>query len=96
MLTIVTACSKFPPQFFYVPVTQGYTPNSNELAQLKLGMSRNQVFKLLGRTNLNYINNDEYSDYIEYKSIGVVNNPKKTHVRLYFFNDKLSKILKIS
>ena len=68
VLLLTTACASWLPDAHKPPVQQGNLLDSDKLAQLKIGMNKQQVLFLLGRPVIEEIFSKERWDYVYYKT----------------------------
>jgi outer membrane protein assembly factor BamE len=76
---------------FKIDVAQGNIIEAPQVAQLKVGMTQNQVIYLLGSPMIQDPFQKQRRDYYYYLSQGG-NHPTTHHVILYFSDNRLARI----
>lgn len=85
-------CGQFKfPGVFKIDVAQGNIIEAPQVAQLKVGMTQNQVIYLLGSPMIQDPFHQTRWDYYYYLSQGG-NHPTTHHVILYFSDTRLARI----
>jgi outer membrane protein assembly factor BamE len=86
----LTACSFFSP--YRIDIRQGNYVNDAMLAQLQLGMSREQVRFVLGSPLVADLFHSDRWDYIYRFQPGNGKKETQRQVSVFFSNDKLSRV----
>lgn len=82
----------FPPKIYRIDVEQGNIFKQNQVAKLKLGMSKSTVQEILGTTLLSHhMHADRWDYYYSFVS-GQNGKKKEKHLELHFKKDKLTSI----
>ena len=68
VLLLTTACTSWLPDAHKPPVQQGNLLDAEKLAQLKIGMNKQQILFLLGRPVIEETFRKERWDYVYYKT----------------------------
>ena len=90
VVLIASACTYLTP--YKLPIQQGNIVESESLAKLKSGMSKNQAAQVLGTPLLNDIFHANRWDYVHYlNKRGRMSEQK--HVALIFEDEKLARLV---
>ncbi|MCL1861643.1 MAG: outer membrane protein assembly factor BamE [Proteobacteria bacterium] len=87
---VLTACSFFAP--YRIDVRQGNDIDETMLAQLKPGMTREQVRFVLGSPLVADVFHSDRWDYIYRFKPGRADETKQRAVSVFFVNDKLDRV----
>jgi outer membrane protein assembly factor BamE len=89
---LLAGCGRFKfPGVFKIDVAQGNIVEAPQVAQLKVGMTQNQVIYLLGSPMIQDPFHQQRWDYYYYLSQSG-NHPTTHHVILYFSESRLARI----
>lgn len=92
LVTSLTACSWSNFPFLYKPdIQQGNVLPDDRVAQLKLGMNKDEVIYLLGNPVLTQVFVDQQTIYVYTMKVGK-GKMKEQKLLLTFVNDKLTQI----
>jgi outer membrane protein assembly factor BamE len=89
---LATSACHFPPRIYRIDVEQGNILTQESVDQLKPGLTKNEVQKILGAPQLTHILAPQRWDYYYRFKPGNGKAIKEKHLTVYFVKDYLSHI----
>ncbi len=91
LLILSVGCESVLPRFYSVPVRQGNYLDQTMIDQLRSGMTRQQVQRIMGTPLItDPFRQDRWDYYYHYKKDGKIGEQR--HVALFFRGDTLERI----
>lgn len=91
LLVLSVGCESIMPRFYSVPVRQGNYLDQTMVGQLRSGMTRQQVQRIMGTPLItDPFHQDRWDYYYHYKKDGKIGDQR--HVALFFRGDTLERI----
>ncbi|MDG4595174.1 MAG: outer membrane protein assembly factor BamE [Candidatus Contendobacter sp.] len=91
LLVLVAGCESFLPSFYSVPIRQGNYIDQTMVGQLRPGMTRPQVQRIMGTPLLaDPFHQNRWDYYYSYRKDGQL--IEQRHVALFFTGDTLDRV----
>lgn len=87
----LTACP-FPPKIYRMDVRQGNYITSEMISKLKIGMSKEAVYEILGTPALTHFFEQERWDYYYYLKPGNGSSIIEKRLSIFFKGDKVTRL----
>ncbi len=91
LIVLTTGCESLLPSFYSVPVRQGNYLDQAMVGQLRPGMTRQQVQRIMGTPLVtDPFHQNRWDYYYQYGKNGKINEHR--HITLFFSGDTLDRI----